>query len=237
MLSLTSGTAAAPLVLIADDDVDSCEMYSTCVKQAGLRVDLAHDGLTALDRALANPPDLLVTDIIMPGIDGFELSRRLRATESLHALPVIAVTARPMTSRDAERLVGDGPGSLLMKPCEPIRLLAEIWRLLQHGQTLRETSMTLFERSAAAKHRSQALFGDSVAHRKHWLTLVSSRRLHHMERVRDEFREVLGLSLTPAEAARLWSLDEEICHSMLMELVDEGFLIARNGRFMQAGSE
>jgi CheY-like chemotaxis protein len=77
MLSLTSSTAAAPLVLIVDDDVDSCEMYSTCVKAAGLRVSLAHDGETGLSRALGSEPDLLVTDIVMPGMDGFELTRRL----------------------------------------------------------------------------------------------------------------------------------------------------------------
>jgi two-component system cell cycle response regulator DivK len=237
MLSLTSATAASPLVLIVDDDVDSCEMYSACVRQAGLRVDQAYDGQEALNRALANPPDVLITDIVMPRLDGFELSRRLRTTELLRALPVIAVTARSLSDTDVERLGADGPSSVLMKPCEPIRLLAEIWRVLQPSQTARERLASLHERSLAAQGRSQVLIDQHLERREHWLALVSSRRVALLERARGEFRETLGLSLTPAEAARRWALDEESCRLLLATLVDEGFLVFRNGRFVQTGDD
>ncbi len=146
-LSITSSTAAAPLVFIVDDDVDSCEMYSTCVKAAGLRVAQAHDGASAFEHALRALPDLLVTDLVMPGLDGFELTRRLRETRQMKGLPVIAVTARTIADEEVTRLEFGGPTSLLLKPCEPIRLLVEIWKLLLSGGVRRPLSAPLSDHS------------------------------------------------------------------------------------------
>jgi DNA-binding response OmpR family regulator len=227
MISLTSSTAAAPLVLIVDDDVDSCDMYSTCVKAAVL----AHDGESGFARALRARPDLLVTDIVMPGLDGFELTRRLRDTSKMHGLPVIAVTARTMTDEDVMRLQGGGPTSVLLKPCEPIRLLVEIWKLLRDSQALRERSIALVERATEARSRALEVCGRSVVKRERWLTLVTSRRLREAERIREGFAEFPGLILTAADASGLWSIDEASCQELLDSMVIDGFLIRAGDRY------
>jgi CheY-like chemotaxis protein len=64
--------------------------------------------MIGLNCALRSQPDLLVTDIVMPGLDGFELTRRLRASERFQGMPVIAVTARPVTDGDLTRLHDGG---------------------------------------------------------------------------------------------------------------------------------
>jgi DNA-binding response OmpR family regulator len=231
MLSLTSSTAAAPHVLIVDDDIDSCEMYSTCVRGAGLRVSLAYDGDTGLTRALGSRPDLLVTDIVMPGLDGFELTRRLRETATLQRLPVIAVTARTMTDVDVARLQDGGPTSILLKPCEPIRLLVEIWKVLRDSEALRERAVALVERATEAHARAFEACGRTVVRRERWLTLVTSRRLRESERIRDGFAEFPGLMVTPTDASRLWGLDEASCLELLDAMVVDGFLIRCDGRY------
>jgi CheY-like chemotaxis protein len=237
MLAPTSTGSAAPLVLIVDDDRDSCEMYSTCMRSSGLRVGLAHDGLEGFDLAVSAAPDLLVTDIVMPGIDGFELSRRLRETELLRGIPVIAVTARPVTQEDVDRLQTGGIASVLIKPCEPIRLLSEVWRLLNQSKGIREKSMAIRHRAARAKALAAEACGESVAQRERWLTLVSSHRIRDAERIRGDYMDMPGLALTVSDAARLWNLSEDGCENLMMSLVDEGFLVYRNGRFLKPGRD
>jgi DNA-binding response OmpR family regulator len=233
-LALTSSTAAAPLVLIVDDDVDSCEMYAMCVKAAGLRVAQAHDGASGLARALESEPDLLVTDIVMPGLDGFELTRRVRDTATMRGLPVIAVTARTITDADLTRLYHGGPTTVLLTPCEPISLLVEIWNLLRDSEALRARATALVERSAAARARAFQTYGKSVVHHERSLTLVASRRTRETERILEGFMKLPGLRITPADAARLWSIDEPSCEELLDSMVEEGFLVYAAGRYHRA---
>ncbi len=206
-------------------------MYSMCVKAAGLRVVQAHDGSIGLDRALKSQPDLLVTDIVMPGIDGFELTRRLREPERLEGLPVIAVTAHPVTEADVTRLQFGGPTSILMKPCEPIRLLVEIWKLLHDSQTLRARATAIIERASIASVRAVEEYQKSLVHHERSLTLVTSRHLRESDRIREGFLELPDLIVTPSDAAFRWSIDEASCKQLLNSMVADGFLIRSRGRY------
>jgi DNA-binding response OmpR family regulator len=83
----------APHVLVADDDAWILRMVATVLEKRGFSVETAVDGEEALERALARPPDLLITDVMMPKMDGWALVRQLRAHQQLATLPVIFLTA------------------------------------------------------------------------------------------------------------------------------------------------
>ncbi len=110
--------ADAPLVLLVEDDRDTREMYSEYLTYSGLRVTEASSGRGALERASEQTPDVVVTDIAMPEMDGLELSRRLRASPPTRHVPIIAVSGNATPrARDA------GCDVVVEKPCTPDRLL------------------------------------------------------------------------------------------------------------------
>jgi CheY-like chemotaxis protein len=118
-------TKKAPLVLLVEDDQDTREMYSEYLSYSGLRVTEAPTGFRALERAREQRPDVVVTDIAMPGMDGLELSRRLRAEPPMRDVPIIAVSGHPTDrARDA------GCNVMLEKPCTPDELLHAIEEVL-----------------------------------------------------------------------------------------------------------
>jgi DNA-binding response OmpR family regulator len=88
----------APHVLVADDDAWILRMVATVLEKRGYTIETAADGEEALRRALARTPDLLITDVMMPRMDGWALVRQLRAHAQLAMLPVIFLTA--LTSED-----------------------------------------------------------------------------------------------------------------------------------------
>ena len=81
-----------PLVLIIEDDLSARKLYATMLEQSGFRVVEAHNGLQAVEKAGDLLPDLIVTDLGLPGIDGFEVSRRLRGDPRTRRIPVVALT-------------------------------------------------------------------------------------------------------------------------------------------------
>jgi CheY-like chemotaxis protein len=108
----------APLVLLVEDDRDTREMYSEYLTYSGLRVAEASSGSRALERAREQTPDVVVTDIAMPGMDGIELSRQLRSSPPTRDVPIIAVTGNSSArARDA------GCNVVVEKPCTPDCLL------------------------------------------------------------------------------------------------------------------
>jgi adenylate cyclase len=117
---------ARPHVLLVEDDPDTREMYSHYLNYSGMRVTAAPTGMRALESARVHRPDVVVTDIAMPGMDGYELSQRLRAEQLTQDLPIIAVSGQV----DATTPV-PGANVVLEKPCEPERLVREIQRVLR----------------------------------------------------------------------------------------------------------
>ena len=115
-----------PLVLLVEDDRDTREMYSEYLSYSGLRVAEAPTGFRALEQVRHQTPDVVVTDIAMPGMDGLELSRRLRADTPTREVPIIAVSGNPTPyAREA------GCDLMLEKPCTPDELLHAIENVLK----------------------------------------------------------------------------------------------------------
>jgi DNA-binding response OmpR family regulator len=129
----------APHVLVADDDAWILRMVATVLEKRGYSVETAVDGEDALARALARPPDLLITDVMMPKIDGWSLVRQLRAHQSLAMMPVIFLTA--LSSED-DRIRGFrlGADDYVTKPFRFEELDLRVAKTLRRtAQTVQET--------------------------------------------------------------------------------------------------
>jgi CheY-like chemotaxis protein/DNA-binding CsgD family transcriptional regulator len=126
-------------ILAVDDDVDNLQVISRCLQAHGCRVLKALDGKTALDRAHHERPDLILTEAIMPEMDGFETCRRLKADESLHQIPIIFISslAGPDEKVKAFEL---GAVDFIAKPIQPEEVLVRVrthlrlQRLIEHLQ-------------------------------------------------------------------------------------------------------
>ncbi len=117
-------------VLLVDDDRDTREMYSEYLSYSGLHVTEASSGKRALESAARHCPDVVVTDIAMPEMDGLELSRRLRAGRATHGVPIITVSGQMM-----EPACQTGVNAVLTKPCDPDELLHVIEDVLRHSES------------------------------------------------------------------------------------------------------
>ena len=122
--------AEAPVVLVVEDDPETRRFYTDALTHGGFAVDQAHNGFQALEKALAAPPDLILTDIAVPGIDGIELCRRLRASELTRAVPLLAITGYG-DRQYPDRALEAGANRVLIKPCDADTLVNEARRLVR----------------------------------------------------------------------------------------------------------
>lgn len=115
-------------ILIVDDYVDALDIWAIYLTAAGYRVSTAIDGASAIAKAHQLLPDLIVLDLELPGISGFEAARALRGDPETADIPLIAATGYShMRQLDLARQVGFD--SIVVKPCDPDTLLEEIERL------------------------------------------------------------------------------------------------------------
>ena len=126
---MTARRPATPLVLLVDDFQDNREMYAEFLRFSGLRVEEASNGLEALDKTFALLPDLVVMDLSLPGIDGWEATRRLKDDARTKHIPVLALTGHALAGY-SEGARQAGCDAFVTKPCLPEELLAEIRRVL-----------------------------------------------------------------------------------------------------------
>jgi DNA-binding response OmpR family regulator len=118
-----------PVILAADDDEDILQLVVFRLERSGYYVLQARDGEEALRLALENTPDLAVLDVMMPKMDGFEVTRRLRAEEATKRMPIIMLTARAQDS-DVEEGFDAGANDYLRKPFSPQELRARVQAIL-----------------------------------------------------------------------------------------------------------
>jgi CheY-like chemotaxis protein len=117
-----------PRVLIVDDDADTLRLYGFALGMMGCEVISAESAREALRAAVRTSPDVVVTDLAMPGMDGIELCRKLRSAPDTRDLPVVAVSGQAV-GKDGERARAAGFTEVLLKPCSPEELYASVSRL------------------------------------------------------------------------------------------------------------
>jgi CheY-like chemotaxis protein len=130
------------IVLVIEDDFASRRMYADELKRAGFDVVEAHNGLQAVEKATDVVPDAIVTDLGLPGIDGFELCRRILRDPRLSAIPFLAITGRYFSPADIARARREGCHSVLLKPFVPDDLVAEVRRVLKLGEDSSSSTVT-----------------------------------------------------------------------------------------------
>jgi CheY-like chemotaxis protein len=118
----------AKLLLVEDNELNR-DMLSRRLARRGYEVVFAQDGQAAVDAAAKLAPDLILMDMSLPVIDGWEATRRIKADQGLRTIPVIALTAHAMQG-DANRALAAGCDEFETKPVEFERLLAKIEQLL-----------------------------------------------------------------------------------------------------------
>jgi DNA-binding response OmpR family regulator len=118
-----------PVVLAADDDEDILALVAFRLERSGYTVIKARDGQEALDLALAEKPDLAVLDVMMPKLDGFELTRRLRSEAATSRMPIILLTARAQDTDVAQGFEA-GVDDYIRKPFSPQELRTRVQAIL-----------------------------------------------------------------------------------------------------------
>lgn len=131
-------------ILLADDDIELCEMLAEYLSPEGFTVDAAHDGKTALQKATTTDYDVIILDVMMPQLNGFEVLRQLRSTNDT---PVLMLTAR---GEDVDRIVGleMGADDYLPKPCNPRELVARVRAILRRTETRKDSNDSTPEKSS-----------------------------------------------------------------------------------------
>jgi len=125
--------APNPLILVVEDFDDAREMYRDYLEFAGFRVETARDGREAIDKAGALQPDLILMDLSLPGIDGWEATRLLKASPETRQIIIIALSAHALAT-EGERARAAGCDGFIAKPCLPPDLVHEITKYLKnHG--------------------------------------------------------------------------------------------------------
>jgi CheY-like chemotaxis protein len=119
----------SPLILVVDDYQDAREMYAEYLQFSGFRVAEARNGNEAVERAFALKPDLILMDLSLPGMDGWEATRRLKADETTKNIPIVALTGHALAGH-ADTAQEAGCDSFVTKPCLPDALVAEVRRML-----------------------------------------------------------------------------------------------------------
>lgn len=129
MSSPSPGAQPAKRALIVDDDPMIVKLQSMILAKAGYEVDTAANGQEGLDRAVASAPDVVLLDVMMPDLDGLEVTRRLRSDPRTAAIPVVLVSART-GSEDVAAGRAAGATDYVKKPFDPDDLLVLLERLV-----------------------------------------------------------------------------------------------------------
>lgn len=121
-------------ILVADDNAANLELMLYLLRAFGHAPEGVSDGIAAFEAISRGNFDLVVSDILMPGIDGYELARRMKSDPRLAATPLVAVTALAM-SGDRERVAEAGFDGYITKPIEPQTFVSQLQAFLPPGRS------------------------------------------------------------------------------------------------------
>lgn len=169
-------------VLIAEEHDDTRALYSYCFRQAGFDIAEAGDAQTALHDAVAHPPDAVVANLTLPGIDGIELRALLAGVASTAHIPFLLLTSRHGADVYS-RAAWAGVDEVLLKPCTPDDLLSRVGEAIERSQGVRASNREARQRSHELQARAEAGAGRLRSEcararelmERAWVTLDESR--------------------------------------------------------------
>ncbi|MDW8468788.1 MAG: response regulator [Burkholderiales bacterium] len=176
-------TEAPFRVLVVDDDPDMAAFLEMWLKREGMHTVVAHDGNAALAMVQADPPDLVICDVLMPGPDGFEVCRRLKTNEATALIPVVLVTALD-DSQSRVRGIEAGADDFLSKPVHREELIARVKTLRRLHETRKELEARRLAAEVAQKEAIRRTFARYLSPR------LVERVLAEAAAGRDVFRDL-----------------------------------------------
>ncbi len=129
-IKMNENKAEKPKILIVDDNVPNLELLQAYLEDTDCVIEQAEDGTKALEMIEADKPDLLILDVMMPKISGFEICKRLKNDPKTADMPIIMVTALSEMG-DIERAIDSGTDDFLSKPVNRIELLTRVKTMLR----------------------------------------------------------------------------------------------------------
>jgi two-component system cell cycle response regulator DivK len=126
---MTKPESGDALVLVVEDYQDAREMYSAYLQFSGYRVEEATNGMEAIEKAIELTPDIILMDLALPKVDGWEATKRLKSDPRTKHIPIVALTGHALAGF-AEGAREAGCDAFVTKPCLPDALVAEIRRML-----------------------------------------------------------------------------------------------------------
>jgi len=165
-----------PNILVVEDEKDILDLIDYNLQQAGFKVARAMDGEEALNLIKKGPPDLVILDLLLPGLDGKEVCRRIRQDESTRSLPVVMLTAK---AEEIDRIIGFeiGADDYLTKPFSPRELILRVHAVLRRTMEQPEPTVRLSFPGLVIdpeRHRVE-VDGQEVV-----LTATEFKLLHHL---------------------------------------------------------
>jgi two-component system, OmpR family, alkaline phosphatase synthesis response regulator PhoP len=163
-------------ILIVEDELDLVKLLRYNLEKEGFKVTHTTDGSVALAEIRRDLPDLLILDLMLPGVDGLEVCRQLRRHERYVALPILMLTAR---GEEADRVVGleIGADDYVTKPFSMRELIARVRALLRRHEPMAATRATLQRGGLVIDPSAHSVF---VAGRAVELSALEFRLLHHL---------------------------------------------------------
>jgi two-component system cell cycle response regulator DivK len=143
-----------PFVLVADDDRDTRELYRACFDTNGYRTAEAGTGSQTIVSAIEIVPDVLLTDYVLPDVDGLTIARRLKADGRTAAIGILMITGYANTELERQAATA-GVDRVLLKPCLPQAVMREVSRTLARPMLPRDTSRSRASREASARVRDE----------------------------------------------------------------------------------
>ena len=152
---MSANADTRPVVLIVDDTPQNLEVVTGILREQ-YRAKVALDGPTALKLAHDNPPDLILLDVMMPDMNGYQVCKRLKADPATRRVPVIFLTAMGEVENEAAGF-GAGAVDYILKPIQPATLLARVRTHVQLAQQERHLATMVTNRTQALERRTQEL--------------------------------------------------------------------------------
>lgn len=193
-------------ILIVDDNTENQYMLEILLKTHDLEVDTASNGIEALEKACQNPPDMIVSDILMPGMDGFGLCRAWKTDEALRNIPFVFYTATYTDPKDEEFALSLGAERFIVKPMDPDEFMKIMQEIILASETKAQTvSLGMIEK-------------EEEYYREYNQTLIRKLEDKMVEIQRDNKRLLSFYRLT-SNLAKVKNLPDLI-HSVLCTLVE-----------------
>jgi pilus assembly protein CpaE len=216
----------AEKILVVDDDLDSLKLIGLMLQRNGYEVIAANAGNQALTRALNDQPDLIILDVMMPDMNGYEVSRRLRKNPSTQNIPIIMFTAKTLID---DKVAGfeAGADDYLTKPTHPAELASRVKAILMRNSTQHPTAASTRGRTIGVLGAKGGVGTSTIA-----LNIAAARQMISENPVLADFRlgtGSIGLSLGMGRSAGMANVLSMPAEKIIPREVEQEMVVHNSG--------